>query len=412
MTKAGTPWSLRRRLTGRVLGLVVTGWLATIGLAALILGHEMNDMFDDELAALVETTVLSLDATGGRAIPRHMGVQTSTGERVLRILPGTGAPPPAPWPELDEDGLHDAPGWRILRATVEGTVIEAAHATAWRRDEISETALAFLVPVVPLIALLLWGLRRTASEATAPVSRLAAAVSARKPDDFSSLHAGDLPDELLPLAGAFGGHLLRIEAFRQAERDFVANAAHDLRTPLAVIRGRLQLSADPDAAATVPVIDALTRRLERLLQVSRLEAGASLGRGPADLVRILRLLIDDLRPRSRHRLHLDDGDLETLMIAADPDAVAILLSNLLENAVEHGSGEVRLRLAGDGTLTVENPTPARTLAAGRFEKGVASSGLGLGISIIEAVARAMNAPLSCEIGQGRAKFELRFPLAG
>jgi two-component system OmpR family sensor kinase len=92
--------------------------------------------------------------------------------------------------------------------------------------------------------------------------------------------------------------------------------------------------------------------------------------------------------------------------------VAILLSNLLENAVEHGSGEVRLRLAGDGTLTVENPTPARTLAAGRFEKGMASSGLGLGISIIEAVARAMNAPLSCEIGQGRAKFELRFPLAG
>jgi signal transduction histidine kinase len=43
---------------------------------------------------------------------------------------------------------------------------------------------------------------------------------------------------------------------------------------------------------------------------------------------------------------------------------------------------------------------------------MASSGLGLGISIIEAVARAMNAPLSCEIGQGRAKFELRFPLAG
>jgi len=411
MTKPAAPWSLRRRLTGRVLGLVVVGWLATIGLGALILGHEMNDMFDDELAALVEATVLSLDASGGQAIPRHMGVQTSTGERILRILPGSGPMPPAPWPELQDDGLHDAPGWRILRVTAEETVIEAAHATAWRRDEITETASAFLFPVVPLIALLLWGLRRTTAEATFPVSRLAAAVSARKPDDFSPLGARDLPQELRPLAGAFGDYRLRIKAFRQAERDFVANAAHDLRTPLAVIRGRLQLSADPDAAATVPVIDGLTRRLERLLQLSRLEAGASLGQGPADLVRILHLLMDDLRPRSRHRLVLDDGDLETLMIAADPDAVAILLSNLLENAVDHGSGEVRLRLRDDGTLTVENPTAANTLAAGRFEKGDGSSGLGLGISIIEAVARAMNAPLTRQIGQGRVTVELRFPLA-
>ena len=82
MTKAGTPWSLRRRLTGRVLGLVVTGWLATIGLAALILGHEMNDMFDDELAALVETTVLSLDATGGaRHSASHGGSDQHRGTR-------------------------------------------------------------------------------------------------------------------------------------------------------------------------------------------------------------------------------------------------------------------------------------------------------------------------------------------
>ena len=55
--------------------------------------------------------------------------------------------PPAPWPELREDGLHDAPGWRILRVTAEETVIEAAHATAWRRTEITETASAFLFPV-------------------------------------------------------------------------------------------------------------------------------------------------------------------------------------------------------------------------------------------------------------------------
>ena len=62
MSRPGTPsWSLKRRLTGRVLGLVIGGWLLTIVLATLVLDHEINEMFDEELHALVETTALYLD---------------------------------------------------------------------------------------------------------------------------------------------------------------------------------------------------------------------------------------------------------------------------------------------------------------------------------------------------------------
>ena len=136
MIPRATPpaWSLRRRLTGRVIGLVMLGWLATIGLSVWVLNHEMNEMFDEELRALVETTVLFLDASQHGAIPLQLGVETRDGERVLRILPN--ALPPlaetrdAPWPPLSEDGLHDAPGWRILRFTAEGAVIEAASGKA------------------------------------------------------------------------------------------------------------------------------------------------------------------------------------------------------------------------------------------------------------------------------------------
>lgn len=416
MSAPTKPWSLRRRLTSRVLLLVVGGWLATIVVSARVLEHEMNEMFDEELRALVETTVLYLDASGTAAIPRNIGVATGDGERVLRILPETlpgGAQmPPAPWSALDGDGFHDAEGWRILRTTAEGAVIEAAHAVVWRREEMIEAASAFLMLVLPLVALLLWGLRRITAEAAAPVSALASAVAARRPDDLSPVAADGLPRELLPLAQAFGGYLTRIEALRRAERDFVANAAHELRTPLAAVRGRLQLSADPDTAAAVPMIDALTRRVERLLQLARLEAGVGLGSGPADALRVLRLLIDDLRPTARHPIRFDDSDLETLMVAADPDALAILLRNILENAVEHGSGAVLVRLTPAGVLSVENPTQATALPAGRFDKSRDSAGQGLGLAIVADLARAMGAPLEQGIAEGRARVTLRLPLAG
>lgn len=409
MTRPGKSWSLRRRLTIRVLGLVIGSWLATIALSALVLDHEMNEMFDEELQALVETTVLYLDATEAVAIPRNLGVQTNDGERVLRLLPVTGQPPPAPWPALTGDGFHDVPGWRILRRTAEGAVIEAAHSTGWRREEIGETALAFLGLALPLIAFLLWGLRRTTAEATAPVNRLARAVAARSPDDLSPVKAPDLPTELHPLAMAFDGYLGRIERLREAERDFVANAAHELRTPLAAVRARLELSADPDATATVPMIDGLTRRIERLLQLARSEAGVGIGRGPADLVRILRLLIDEIRPQSRHPIHFDDSDLTSLPVEADADALAILLRNLLENAVEHGTGEVRLHLSPDALLTIDNPAPATpSLAEARFERGHASGGQGLGLSIVASLARAMDVDLSQQVQAGKVRFQLGF----
>lgn len=410
MTASDRPWSLRRRLTGRVLALVMGAWLGTILLSSYVLNHEMNESFDEELRALVETTVLYLDASPGNSIPRTIGVETNDGERVLRIIAPGHEPGPAPWPALTQDGFHDAPGWRVLRHAAEGVIIEAAHANGWRSEEMLEAAMAFLVLALPLFGLLLWALGRTVAEATAPVAQLAATVSGRSPDDLSPVATDRLPQELRPLAEAFDAYLARIGALRQAERDFVANAAHELRTPLAALRGRLELSRDPDAAAVVETVDALTRRVERLLQLARLEAGVGLGRGPSDLVRILRLLIDELRRADHHPIRFDDSDLDSLPVAADADALAILLRNLLENALEHGTGEVRLRLTPDGTVRVENPTRATSLPRTRFARGEASAGLGLGLSLIEALARAMEVPMRHSVSNGIACFELDFPL--
>lgn len=411
MTDPQKPWSLRRRLTVRVLGVVMAGWLVTVAVSARLMEYELNEMFDEELQALVETTILYLDASETEAIPRQLGVTTNDGERVLRILSAVGPEPKAPWPPLLRDGYHDAPGWRILRRQNEGAVIEAAHTTAWRRSEVLEASSALLVLSLPLILVLLWGVRRITTAATDPVSALAFSVAARRPDDLSPIVAASLPRELQPMAASFNVYLQRIEDLRKSERDFVANAAHELRTPLATIRARLELSSDGDAAAAVAGIDGLTRRVDRLLQLARLESGVALGRGPTDVLRVLQLLTQELTPRSRHGLRLDDGDLDRLMVAADADALAILLRNLIENAIDHGTGEVWLRLRTDGRLVIENPTTGTALIEERFARGPNSDGAGLGLSIIAALARAMSIRIVADVKDGLARTELTLPMA-
>ncbi len=406
--RADTNWSLRRRLTRRILAFLALGWLATLGLSALVLDHEMTEMFDEELQALAETTVLFLDASGTAAIPRSVGVETKTGERVLRILSADMAEPAAPWPALTKDGFFDVGGWRVLRVSAEGAVIEVAHSGASRREEILETAASFLVLVLPLVGLVIWGLWRGLAQAFRPVELLAQSMVTRSPDDLSPVAAMDLPQELRPLVAGLNAYIGRVDDLRQAERQFVANAAHELRTPLAAIRARLDLSPDADAKESVPILDALTRRVERLLELSRSDSGLGLGTGPSDLLQVLRLLIDDARRRTDRPIRFDDGDVDSLLLPVDVDALAILIRNLLENAIDHGTGPVQIRLKPDATLTIENPTDATVFVDDPFRKGAGSNGAGLGLSIVTTLAKAMRAELDKSIANGRATVTLRF----
>jgi two-component system OmpR family sensor kinase len=402
------PWSLRRRLTGRVLALVTLGWLATIALAALVLDHELNEMFDEELQALAQTTVLFLDASGTAAIPREIGVETNDGDRILRILSDTAPEPPAPWPALDRDGFADVAGWRVLRVSAEGAVIEVAHALSWRREEMLETASSFLLLILPLIGLVVWALGRGLTQGLAPVETLAHEMDQRTPDDLSPLATQGLPLELQPMVAGMNGYVARVDALRRSERQFVGNAAHELRTPVAAIRARLDLSDDPEARAAVPMLDALTRRVDRLLQLARSEAGLGLGQGPADLVQVLRLLIDDVRRDAPFAIRFDDSDLDRLMVAVDVDALAILIRNALENAIQHGTGPVQVLLTPDAVLTLRNPTPLTAFHDAPFHKSAGSQGAGLGLSIMAGLARSMGVRLEKTIRDGQASVTIRF----
>lgn len=392
-------WSIRQRVKRGTLGVVLAAWILTIPIAGLFINHEMNEVLDQELQTVAEVSEQFMDDSPGPVIPRTIGLTEASPGRVLRITRPGEVPMDTPWPPIAEDGLHDIAGWKVLRRSTMHGVVEVGHDKAWRRVEVLEALSSLLVLLLPMMATLILALSVILGRALAPIERLARGIAQRQPDDLSPVVAPDLPEEAVPLVTAFNHYIQRIEALRQSERRFIANAAHELRTPLAAIRARLELSADPDARAAVPVLDALTHRVERLLQLSRVEAGVGLGEGPTDLLRVMPLVIGEV---GRGAITFDDGDQAQMLVPFDPDALAILLRNLLENAVRHGTGGVFVRLDPQGRLRIENDTDQTAFLDAPFEKGAASGGAGLGLSIVTELARSMGIGLSRQMGGGRA----------
>jgi len=401
------PRSIRHRLLRAVLGVVALGWLGTVALAVVFIDREMSESFDQELAQVAETTLVALETGGTQVVPRLVGVFPSQNERLLRIIRPDAPLPQAPWASPKGDGIFDSNGWRVLRQTGDHAVVEVAHNLGWRRQEMREAGVSLFLLVVPMIGLLVWGLLRSLARGLEPLERLADAIGGRGPDDLSPFPDDILPRELRPLARGLNAYLARIDDLRAIERRFVANAAHELRTPVATIRARLELAGGEGAAAALPMLDDLTRRVDRLLQLSRSEAGLGLGRGPADLVQVVRLLSEEVR-RQGATVQFDDGDLETLILPVDADALAILIRNILENAVEHGCGPVKVVLHAGPVLRIENPTTQAAFLDEPFVKGPGSRGLGLGLSIVEALAAAMGVRVEKSIAGGRARVSLRF----
>lgn len=400
-------WSIRKRLTRRVLALALGAWGVAIGLTLLLISYEINEILDEELQALAEANILIMDASPGGVIPRSLGISPDSGERVLRVLRMDDPVPDGPWPGLTSDGFHTVADWRVLRLSGENAVTEVAHRLSWRREEVLESAGALLLLILPMIALLIWGLGRSLRGGLAPLDDLAADIVARGPSDLSSVPETELPAELRPLVAALNRYIRKIDALRSSERRFLGHASHELRTPVAVIRARLEVSEAPEVREVLPLLDSLARRVERFLQLSRSEE--VLDQGPADLVRILHLLIREIRTDGRHPIRFDDDDRERLMIAADPDGLAIVLRNLLENALEHGSGPVHIRIARD-CLTISNPS-ASGFEQQPFVKRAGSGGLGLGLSIVDQLAAAMGIKADYVHAEGMAQVMLHFPPA-
>jgi len=271
-------------------------------------------------------------------------------------------------------------------------------------------ALRTALPIVllaPLLMLLVgWVVRRT----LAPVAQVQHQLAQRQADDLTPIpEEADLPDEIRPLLRELNALLRRVSQAFDAQQRFVADAAHELRSPLAALKLQVQgLQRAPDAATRERAlerlgagIDRATRLIEQLLVLARQQASATAG-APAEPVAmddLLRHAVAELASAAAQRgIDLGLAQADAVPVSGHAEALRILVRNLLENALKYtpvgGRVDVAWRSVGDALeLCVEDSGPGipeaeRERVLDRFVRlpDAPASGSGLGLAIVRAVA--------------------------
>ncbi len=390
----------------------------------VLIGHADLDALQrrdaDRLLVPIEARLVGSPPRQRYTYESEVGFQVfdHTGRMALATANLAGMPPPQAGDADFQDVRLGPYRWRVF--TLHDTANRVVIRTGERydsRDEIMhavwlEHSLPLLIGL-PLLALLVgWAIRR----GLRPLEALTRALSSRQPGSREPVLLRDAPQELQPVLAALNEQLTRLEDALERERRFSADVAHELRTPLASAMINLEsamTSTDP-AELNLALgnaqhgLAALARRIEQLLALARLEAGAASGqRGRVDLVAVAMDVIEELAPViAESGAELSFARLmPQVAVQGYEAALAALLRNLLENALRHAPAGGRVQLSLDRTtqgalidVTDDGPGIPAEHRAGVFarfhrEAGSRGDGYGLGLSIVQRAAELHDATI-------------------
>lgn len=434
--------SLGARLTGALLLAVLAFAALQAAVTYRTARAETEALFDAQmqrialsLSGSLGAGALSDDAPAAETpAAREMIIQIWRADGVMLYRSPQGRLLPPQTVIGFSDTVAGGEPYRIYALRTATQVVQVAQQTEARGRMAGQLALRAVLPVAllaPVLMLIVWWV---VGRAIGPIERVRRQVAARRPDDLAPLPTAGLPAEVRPLVGEMNGLLTRLSDAWDALTHFTADAAHELRSPLAALRLQAQsLQRAPDdatrAIATERLlagIDRATRLVEQLLALARQEgAGEGAELVSLDLTALARNALADAEPEAaRHAIALTlDAPTAHVVLRADEAALAVLLRNLLGNALRHTppGGQVRVGVREEASvidLTVEDSGPGiapdeRARVQDRFYRvpGTPGHGSGLGLAIVRAIAERHGAALTLDASPtlGGLRVMLRWP---
>jgi signal transduction histidine kinase len=426
--------SIHRRVLVGALGALALGACMLVGGSWWLLAHEMGEVFEDNLKQ-VALAVASHHGTNGTTGQPRLAQQlprvyeeygkfefvTQVWSREGKLLHSSDEGTALPF--LSRSGLSEVTAggekWHLYTVVLEDGIVQAAQRASERELLARETATPLILPALLMLAVIASLMTVALRRGLAPLSRAAGEVTTRSVEALHPIPLASLPPELHLLVSAINDLMARLGSALALQRHFLADAAHELRTPVAALRLQLQLleraGSDAQRAAALEELRAGVARaqhlIEQLLQLSRLGPETpALKREKVDLAELVRSIVSRFSARADAQ-GVDLGAIAAspVTIAGDAQQLTILLNNLVDNALRHTprGGTVDVCASthdGQPCLSVADSGPGippdeRERVFDRFYRSAESppsTGSGLGLAIVRAVGQRHHATVALE----------------
>jgi two-component system sensor histidine kinase QseC len=445
--------SLRSRLLVSVMGAVLLLWFAFGVVAYRVASIEAGEMLDGQLAQTAHLIIAQIGyaqieergmqqsiklINGNNVHPYEQSLEFQVWDAQGRLWLHSDNAPTTPIAHHDgyADIRHTGQPWRMLALWSPGHrfQVQVAEPVKDREEVAIDLATHSVFPMFLALPFLAGLIYLAVKQSMRPLDVVAYSVSARSQNNLDPIETTATPIEVRPLVIALNRLLARLSSALEFERRFTADAAHELRTPLAAIKVQAQVcQVSPDdvtrshALSQVACgVDRASHLIEQLLRLARLDPLYGMSEAvPFDLGRLGQEAVDEVRPAAQEK----NQDLNfvpppvPLQLHGDPEMMGMAMRNLLENAirytprdgtitagVDHGPTSARfwVRDSGPGAPAEDLPHLTKRFYRGR---NVASGGSGLGLPIVKRVAELNNARLNlCNMPEGGLEAALEWTL--